>query len=655
MTTPKKTADSERWRDKYLTQLDEQERSEKAYKQTLSLLQKAVHRATLAAEGQDAELDEALQSLREQTRRHADGVADSLSQLDGTLKSYERRHQVRVENIKSGLQQVVSHLQQHGADSRQSKQLLKMVNNKVERLEYLSMLMDKVNELASTVDSSMNNSSASTDAAGTSQSSGGLLSRWFKGTATHTSTTTEEATEQNSASVEDSFIDEAISTAEHTEPAHSEPNQPAQSGDNGSLLDRGDEAAFTATASEDDTPTKAQADSDTSSQSPDHIIEGEYHTLADAGSPQPLPSEDGTTVLDYDRPIHEPQFSRISDRITQVLTELLDKFPVEECVDNKAQNARERIASGLNWFELVPTLEDIRDLIMQAYLAANNAFGDYLLAVNTELEQISQLLGVSADAQRHQQQMSEQFSQSLSAGLDRMQTSVAAAETMEGLKSCVNQQLGDIRTSLETYQQQQQTSNEASLTNQLQELVARVQQMEHSAEQQQQDLEEQRRKARQDSLTELPNREAYTERANLEYQRWHRYGNPLTLAVCDIDFFKRVNDNYGHQAGDRVLKVIGKAISKRLREVDFFGRYGGEEFVALMPETDIDGAMIIWNKIREAIAGAPFRFKDKPVQITLSVGVTQFIQGDSVDAVFARADKALYQAKENGRNQCCDG
>ena len=122
------------------------------------------------------------------------------------------------------------------------------------------------------------------------------------------------------------------------------------------------------------------------------------------------------------------------------------------------------------------------------------------------------------------------------------------------------------------------------------------------------------------------------------------------MAVFDIDHFKKINDNYGHQAGDKVLKVIGSSIAKRLREVDFFCRFGGEEFVALMPETALDDAMEVLNKIRNAIANASFNYKEQPLSITLSVGVTQFKQDDDVETAFARADKALYAAKSAGRN-----
>lgn len=155
-----------------------------------------------------------------------------------------------------------------------------------------------------------------------------------------------------------------------------------------------------------------------------------------------------------------------------------------------------------------------------------------------------------------------------------------------------------------------------------------------------------------DPLTELPNREAYNERARAEVSRWQRYQRPLTIAIIDIDHFKNINDSFGHQAGDRVIKVIGRSIAKRLREVDFFCRYGGEEFVALMPETSVETALVVVNEIREAIAKSAFNYKNQSLSISISVGLTEFAAGDDLASAFERADKALYRAKTQGRNRC---
>lgn len=154
-----------------------------------------------------------------------------------------------------------------------------------------------------------------------------------------------------------------------------------------------------------------------------------------------------------------------------------------------------------------------------------------------------------------------------------------------------------------------------------------------------------------DLLTGLPNREQYTERLTHEYHRWKRYKRPLTIAVFEVDNFQETTEQYGEQATDKVLKIIGGSIAKRLREVDFFCRFEGEKFVALLPETQLDGAKVVLEKIRSAIARAAFNYQDESISITLSIGVTDFKKGDELESAFMRADDLLYAAKIDGMNR----
>ena len=122
--------------------------------------------------------------------------------------------------------------------------------------------------------------------------------------------------------------------------------------------------------------------------------------------------------------------------------------------------------------------------------------------------------------------------------------------------------------------------------------------------------------------------------------------------VWDIDFFKQVNDTYGHQAGDKVLKVVASLLNKNLRETDFISRFGGEEFVSLMPETTLGGGYKVAEKIRESVEKLEFHYRGNNVKVTISCGISLFMENDTAERAFSRADKALYQAKEQGRNRC---
>lgn len=300
--------------------------------------------------------------------------------------------------------------------------------------------------------------------------------------------------------------------------------------------------------------------------------------------------------------------------------------------------------------QLLDAIGRMRHLVTQAYLAANQAFASYLNAVNGELADIYALLGGAVQNTDQRQAASRQLQAEMMREMSDLEQQASNATDLNQLKSQVKSQLGNIRQALDKYQQTEQSQQQ--LSQQLNSLGEKLKLMETEAEKNRVNLEQQRHRALHDPLTELPNREAYKERAQAEIQRWQRYGRPLSIAVVDIDHFKKINDNYGHQTGDRVIKVIGRSIAKRLREVDFFCRYGGEEFVALLPETEGEAALAVMEKIREAIAKASFNYKEQPLNISVSIGVTELRQGDTLEQAFERADQALYAAKNAGRNTC---
>ncbi len=163
-------------------------------------------------------------------------------------------------------------------------------------------------------------------------------------------------------------------------------------------------------------------------------------------------------------------------------------------------------------------------------------------------------------------------------------------------------------------------------------------------------LEETRRLANSDALTGLQNRRRATERLEAEVARARRYGTPLALALCDIDHFKQVNDRYGHNMGDEVLVRVASALQEALRQVDLVGRWGGEEFLVLLPDTDNEGAHIVGERLRMAIESLP-AFTDGPNSVTCSVGMATFQGDDSATGFVDRADQSLYKAKKAGRNR----
>lgn len=156
------------------------------------------------------------------------------------------------------------------------------------------------------------------------------------------------------------------------------------------------------------------------------------------------------------------------------------------------------------------------------------------------------------------------------------------------------------------------------------------------------------KQAMTDGLTGIFNRMKFDDILAKEIQRAKRNKFPLSLIMCDIDHFKQINDQFGHSAGDKVLKSLARLIKTNIRSIDFFARWGGEEFAILSPGSDSEGTLQLAEKIRNKIE--LFKFP-KPEHLTLSFGISTFKTGDSAAKLLKRADEAMYRAKENGRNQ----
>jgi len=171
-----------------------------------------------------------------------------------------------------------------------------------------------------------------------------------------------------------------------------------------------------------------------------------------------------------------------------------------------------------------------------------------------------------------------------------------------------------------------------------------------------QPLNEELRKKHQfamtDGLTGIANRHAYNELVTKEIERYKRNNSPFTFLVFDIDRFKSINDNYGHEAGDNVIADVANILKSHIRDIDFIARYGGEEFVILLPSTNINAAEIVANKLRGLIENNKFNFNNKQIAITLSVGFAEIKTNETKKELFERADAALYEAKNSGRNKC---
>ena len=154
-----------------------------------------------------------------------------------------------------------------------------------------------------------------------------------------------------------------------------------------------------------------------------------------------------------------------------------------------------------------------------------------------------------------------------------------------------------------------------------------------------------------DALTKLNNRRCFENCFDKEFARAKRYGNKLSIGIIDVDFFKKINDTYGHLCGDYILQEVAYNIVNNFRQTDFVFRYGGEEFTVILTETSAESAQIPFERLRKTIEEQVFRYNNKDIKVTISAGISSNTELQEAWDMLDEADKALYKAKNNGRNR----
>jgi diguanylate cyclase len=243
------------------------------------------------------------------------------------------------------------------------------------------------------------------------------------------------------------------------------------------------------------------------------------------------------------------------------------------------------------------------------------------------------------------------LSQQVNGQVGELGSHVAQATDLHQLREAVSQRLMQIKQSIDSYLEEEMAWHQQAEEGE-KVLRERLAKLELESSELRSRMVEAHYMALLDAVTGLPNRLAYEERVEQEMARWKRFDDPLTLLIWDVDDFKSINDRFGHQAGDKALRVIAQSLKARLRETDFIARFGGEEFVCLLCGAQGKEALSVAEEMRRSVESNAFHSQGKPVPVTISCGVASFQTGETLDDVFSRADRALYQAKKSGKNRC---
>ncbi|QSP95884.1 diguanylate cyclase [Marinobacter salinisoli] len=341
---------------------------------------------------------------------------------------------------------------------------------------------------------------------------------------------------------------------------------------------------------------------------------------------------------------------RLARRVGELLDYMLDRVSLDDQAERQARSLQQSLLTSENWDELREGLNQVAELVIVAMTRSQKEFEAFLKNLDERLALLRSHFTSQSSAQTERLSDSETLEREIRDELERVGQEVRASEDLQQLKVSVSQNLASIGQAVQRFRTRE-TDRERMLSEQLQAMQEKLAAMEAHSEEVQNQVRRERVRAMTDLLTQLPNREAWQERMTFEFSRWQRYGHPLTIGLVDIDFFKRINDSYGHKAGDKVLQIVARELGERVRATDFVARYGGEEFALLFPETSPEEAQVAVEKLRQHVGRLPFHFRGEPVSITFSAGLTGFAPGDSEESVFERADRALYDAKDAGRNR----
>ncbi|WP_330209430.1 diguanylate cyclase [Pseudomonas sp. AM4(2022)] len=679
--------DAQRWKEKYLQSIEQQDKLERRWAARLDLLRRGLVRSTLAAEGTDRAVDQCMKEMRDVVRTDDmdAALAALLPRLEKAVLDSEQRRETRVDQISTALTALVTQLQKLPLPrevARPLKTFAKQLDGRVAQAREIPLLLS---ELSSLQGQALNNLEPEGEPA---RPGPGLLQRLFGSKETASEALPVDAEPLPAVQLAPPKPAAPKPAPEPEEPAQSEeltqalrafaPLSPApvalkpapvaaaegqEIASETPVFDAPELPSIAAPAqlSEPDVQAPPVAEPAHESalaafiepppapvETPDETTIGSLSLPPVLESPEPDELQpDGTYALP-DSP--EPSYSSVAKHIEGTLLGLLEDLSLPERHQPQAEAMRERLAHGLNWYELLPILDDLAVLMLAVTDSGQHEFEAYLKQLNERLEAFQGHLQVASEGHADSSLAARELDTQIREQVDGLQSSVQDAADLDSLKQVLESHLEGLLGTMDEHQQQRDL-REQEVAARLKGLAERVAHMEQEAQGYREHLEVQRQKALIDPLTGLPNRAAWSERLDYEVNAWHQRGNSLSLAMLDLDHFKRINDGYGHLAGDKVLKIIANVLSKRLRPTDFIARFGGEEFVLLMPDSALADALAVGEVLREAIAACPFHFKGEPVTITVSMGVAQFQPGERSDLALKRADEALYRAKAAGRNQ----
>jgi len=340
----------------------------------------------------------------------------------------------------------------------------------------------------------------------------------------------------------------------------------------------------------------------------------------------------------------------VDQKVIKEFSDLLSSLISTDTHSKQLAKIKSSLTNEISNDKLLHSFLDTFNLLIDEFKQERNTAKTFLSTLSKTLTTVQTAVKNTLSTTEESKKKNNQLNLQLQQQITDMTGTVEIATSLSEIKIDINEKLQNIAGTLEEKSNFEQAQNK-KLAKQLKDMESKVSKLETQSNSFEKRLQEQQIKSMQDALTKLHNRAAYDEHFAKEMVRYHHKKFDLAIVVIDLDDFKRINDTYGHTAGDKTLQVIAKTLKKQLPSDAFIGRYGGEEFVILFSGLNQSDLVRELNALRKYIARLPFKFKNTKVSITTSIGVSHVKPQDNVHIAFERADTALYQAKEKGKNK----
>ncbi|MFT5757670.1 MAG: diguanylate cyclase [Alteromonadaceae bacterium] len=349
-----------------------------------------------------------------------------------------------------------------------------------------------------------------------------------------------------------------------------------------------------------------------------------------------------------DNNLQKPQL--VDKQFIEKFSSILSELVLSDIHTMHISSIKAKLSIEMSNDNLFDHFFEVFDVIVEDLKQERNTAKIFLSTLSETLSTVQSAVKTTLSIQNESTTKHNKLNLLLQKQVSSMALGLDNATSLADIKVDINAKLQLIAGTLKEksaleYEQQQ------DLKSQMVDMANNVEDLEKQSKTFEKRFQEQQAKSMQDALTKLANRAAFDEYFTKKMVNYHHKNFDLVIVVLDLDDFKRINDTYGHTAGDKTLQVIANILQKYSGDNSFIARYGGEEFVLVLSEFNKNNTIKTLDKLKQQIAQLPFKFKNKKVCITVSIGASHVKADDNIHIAFERADTALYQAKAQGKNQ----